>query len=184
MILADVVFAAFVALYLLEMASFVALYFLDTASCVGDKGLVDASCGQFLHNTGVLGDPYPGNDLSSMRTLHEKSAASAFASASTSALAPYTYLAAYALGIPLPFGYISNILAFAALASALGASALEVPLPFDDILNIQAFVALACGDMLDTQAFVASALAYGDTLDTQAYAALASALAGYIAVVR
>lgn len=148
MISADVALVAFEASDLLDMASFDALYFLYTASCVGDnKGLVDASCGQFLHNTGVLGDPYPGNDLSLKKTLHGKSAASAFAWAPTSALVPYTYLDASALAIPLPFGYISNI-----------------------------------------QAFVALALAYGDTLDTQAFVALASAsasaLAGYIAVVR
>lgn len=65
-----------------------------------------------------------------------------------------------------------------ALALALVASALEIPLPFDDISNIQAFVASA----------LVLALAYGDTLDTQAFVALAlasaSALAGYIAVVR
>lgn len=72
--------ASFVASYFLYTASFVAYYFLGTASFVGDnKGLVDASCDQFLHNTGVLGDPYPGNDLSLMMTLHGKSAASAFA---------------------------------------------------------------------------------------------------------
>src|SRR5690606_11433612 len=116
MISADVALVAFEACYLLDMASFAALYFPDTASYVGDKGLVDASCGQSLHNTGVLGDPYPGNDLSLKMTLHGKSAASAFASTPTSALAPYTYLVAFASVIPLPFGYISNIQAFVALA--------------------------------------------------------------------
>ena len=80
-------------------------------------------------------------------------------------MVPYIYLAASALAIPLPFGYISNIQAFVALA--LVASALEIPLPFDDILNIQAFVALAS----------ASASAYGDTSDTQAFVASALALA-------
>src|SRR5690606_5294102 len=134
MISADVALVAFEACYLLDMASFAALYFPDTASYVGDKGLVDASCGQSLHNTGVLGDPYPGNDLSLKMTLHGKSAA--FASAPTSALAPYTYLVAFASVIPLPFGYISNIQAFVALALvalalalvalALVASALEI----------------------------------------------------------
>ena len=72
--------ASFVAWYFLDTASFAAWYFLGTASFVGDnKGLVDASCGQFLHNTDVLGDPYPDNDLSLKKTLHGKSAASAFA---------------------------------------------------------------------------------------------------------
>lgn len=71
MISADVALVAFEASDLLDMASFVALYFLYTASCVGDnKGLVDASCGQFLHNTGALGDLYHGNDLSLMKTHH------------------------------------------------------------------------------------------------------------------
>lgn len=80
MISADVALGAFEASYWLDMASFAALYFLYTASCVGDnKGFVDASCGQFLHNTGVLDDPFPGNDLPLMKTLHGKLAASAFA---------------------------------------------------------------------------------------------------------
>ena len=81
MISAGMAFVAFEASYLLDMASSAALYFQDTASAsyVGDKGLVDASCGQFLHNTDVLGDPYPDNDLSLKKTLHGKSAASAFA---------------------------------------------------------------------------------------------------------
>ena len=63
-------FGAFGASYGLDMASCAALNFLGMASCVGNKGLVDASCGQFLHNTGALGDLYHGNDLSLMKTHH------------------------------------------------------------------------------------------------------------------
>lgn len=163
MILADVALVAFVASYLPGMASY-----------VGDsKGFVDASCGQFPHNTGALGDPYPDNSLSLVKILHKKSAASAFASASTSAFAPYAYWVAYTSGIPFPFGDILSIQAFVALA--LVAYALGIPLTFDDILNKQALAsALAYDDMLDIQAFVALALALALALASAEYIVVAA----------
>ena len=46
------------------LVAFEASYWLDRASFeVDSKDIVDASYGQFLHNTGTLVDPYQGNDL-------------------------------------------------------------------------------------------------------------------------